>query len=138
MSIPLFTVYMVTDGWPLGFFICNFWLQVDYALCYTSLLSIFLICIDRYWSVSNSVSTPTLIIGDKQKMVLVKLNKVRNRNICHQEIKCSPKFILSLVNHSEKLRFLGQHQTDLTGTLTLNLEIGFQNTLAHYLRLQTD
>ena len=58
VSIPLFTVYMVTVGvgWPLGHFVCNLWLQLDYALCYTSLLSIFLICIDRYWSVSNSVS----------------------------------------------------------------------------------
>ncbi|XP_063718509.1 muscarinic acetylcholine receptor M3-like [Symsagittifera roscoffensis] len=57
VSIPLFTVYMVTVGvgWPLGHFVCNLWLQLDYALCYTSLLSIFLICIDRYWSVSNSV-----------------------------------------------------------------------------------
>ena len=69
MSIPLFTVYMVTDlQWPLGFFICNFWLQVDYALCYTSLLSIFLICIDRYWSVSNSVSSQTLLFDRKKNL----------------------------------------------------------------------
>ncbi|XP_075263371.1 muscarinic acetylcholine receptor M5-like, partial [Convolutriloba macropyga] len=53
VSIPFYSFYYVTGEWILGQFVCNCWLMLDYSLCYASMLAIFVICIDRFWSVSK-------------------------------------------------------------------------------------
>ena len=53
ISIPLYVLYYTVGRWPLGEVLCKSWLMLDYSLCYASMLSIFVICIDRFWSVSK-------------------------------------------------------------------------------------
>uniref|UniRef100_A0A915MXQ2 G-protein coupled receptors family 1 profile domain-containing protein n=1 Tax=Meloidogyne javanica TaxID=6303 RepID=A0A915MXQ2_MELJA len=52
-GIPFFTVYVINgDLWPLGRLACEIWLFLDYTLCLISILTVLLITVDRYLSVS--------------------------------------------------------------------------------------
>ncbi|CDW54748.1 muscarinic acetylcholine receptor DM1 [Trichuris trichiura] len=52
VSIPLMTVYTAAGSWPLGYEVCQFWLNVDYLMCNASVLNLLLISTDRFLSVT--------------------------------------------------------------------------------------
>ncbi|KHJ41682.1 7 transmembrane receptor [Trichuris suis] len=52
VSIPFMTVYTAAGSWPLGYEVCQFWLNVDYLMCNASVLNLLLISTDRFLSVT--------------------------------------------------------------------------------------
>ncbi|KAK6183152.1 hypothetical protein SNE40_010683 [Patella caerulea] len=50
-SMPLFTQYLLLDFWPLGTWLCDLWLSLDWTVCLTSQYTVFLITMDRFLSV---------------------------------------------------------------------------------------
>ncbi|XP_022092865.1 muscarinic acetylcholine receptor M3-like [Acanthaster planci] len=55
-SMPLYTMYLLIDHWPLGPVICDIWLFVDYLCCGASVLGILLISVDRYRCLSHPMT----------------------------------------------------------------------------------
>ncbi|XP_070577988.1 muscarinic acetylcholine receptor M1-like [Ptychodera flava] len=53
VSMPLYSVYVTVGSWPLGEFVCDLWLAIDYACCTVSVMNLLLISSDRLWSVSR-------------------------------------------------------------------------------------
>uniref|UniRef100_A0A1I8IZF1 G_PROTEIN_RECEP_F1_2 domain-containing protein n=1 Tax=Macrostomum lignano TaxID=282301 RepID=A0A1I8IZF1_9PLAT len=50
-SMNLYTLYLLLGKWPLGRFVCNMWLSLDYTACLTSQYTVFCITVDRFCSV---------------------------------------------------------------------------------------
>ena len=50
-SMPLFTQYLLLSSWPLGPWLCDIWLSLDWTVCLTSQYTVFLITVDRFLSV---------------------------------------------------------------------------------------
>ncbi|XP_033632120.1 muscarinic acetylcholine receptor M5-like [Asterias rubens] len=55
-SMPLYTMYLLIDYWPLGPVICDIWLFLDYLCCGASVLGILLISVDRYRCLSHPMT----------------------------------------------------------------------------------
>ncbi|XP_072040147.1 muscarinic acetylcholine receptor M1-like [Amphiura filiformis] len=55
-SMPLYTMYLLLGMWPLGPFICDIWLALDYVCCAASVLGILMISVDRYRSLSSPMT----------------------------------------------------------------------------------
>ncbi|XP_077989844.1 muscarinic acetylcholine receptor M2-like [Glandiceps talaboti] len=53
VSMPLYSVYVTVGYWPLGEFVCDLWLALDYSCCTVSVMNLLLISSDRLWSVSR-------------------------------------------------------------------------------------
>lgn len=51
VSMPLFTMYTLLGYWPLGTFLCDSWLAVDYLVSNASVLHLMLISLDRFFAV---------------------------------------------------------------------------------------
>ncbi|KRZ95336.1 Muscarinic acetylcholine receptor gar-3 [Trichinella sp. T8] len=56
VSIPLMTVYTASGSWPLGYEVCQLWLNIDYLVSNTSVLNLLLISFDRYLSVTRPLT----------------------------------------------------------------------------------
>jgi muscarinic acetylcholine receptor M3 len=56
ISMPLFTVYIVLDYWPLGPHICDAWLKLDYVFRSVSVFNLLNIGFDQYFSVTRSLT----------------------------------------------------------------------------------
>ncbi|XP_043933985.1 histamine H1 receptor-like [Protopterus annectens] len=51
--MPLNIVYWLDSKWRLGIVVCQFWLSMDYVASTASIFSLFILCLDRYRSVSQ-------------------------------------------------------------------------------------
>lgn len=51
ISMPLFTLYTLLGYWPLGPFLCDSWLAMDYLVSNASVLHLMLISFDRFFSI---------------------------------------------------------------------------------------
>ncbi|XP_002734542.1 histamine H1 receptor-like [Saccoglossus kowalevskii] len=51
--MPLSTMYYLAHRWPLGLGICQMWLSLDYVCCTASILNLFILSLDRYWSITS-------------------------------------------------------------------------------------
>ena len=56
ISMPFYTVYIVMDYWPLGNFLCDSWLALDYLASNASVLNLLIISFDRYFSVTRPLT----------------------------------------------------------------------------------
>jgi len=51
--MPISAIYVLTVDWPFGVGLCQFWISVDYTASTASILNLFVLSLDRYWSVTN-------------------------------------------------------------------------------------
>ena len=51
--MPISTIYIFTDEWPFGLAVCQLWIGVDYTASTASILNLFILSLDRYWSVTS-------------------------------------------------------------------------------------
>lgn len=56
ISMPLFTVTTILGYWPLGPFVCDTWLALDYLASNASVLNLLIISFDRYFSVTRPLT----------------------------------------------------------------------------------
>lgn len=49
--MPLSVVSFVTGDWHLGLIVCQAWLSVDYVCSTASIYNLFILSLDRYWSI---------------------------------------------------------------------------------------
>ena len=50
--MPMSTVYIFTVDWMFGIGLCQLWIAVDYIASTASILNLFILSLDRYWSVT--------------------------------------------------------------------------------------
>ncbi|GIY86863.1 muscarinic acetylcholine receptor M5 [Caerostris darwini] len=55
-SMPLFTTYILMEGWTLGPVVCDLWLALDYLCSNASVLNLLMISFDRYFSVKYTLT----------------------------------------------------------------------------------
>ena len=51
--MPISTVYIFTKDWLFGVAVCQIWIGVDYTASTASILNLFILSMDRYWSVTS-------------------------------------------------------------------------------------
>ena len=49
--MPISTIYIFTGDWPFGVAVCQIWIGIDYTASTASILNLFILSLDRYWSV---------------------------------------------------------------------------------------
>ncbi len=49
--MPLSIAYFVTGEWHMGLIVCQAWLSVDYVCSTASIFNLFILSLDRYWSI---------------------------------------------------------------------------------------
>ncbi|XP_018496789.2 histamine H1 receptor [Galendromus occidentalis] len=51
--MPISSAYALANEWQMGDFICLFWLSADYTASTASILNLFILSLDRYWSITS-------------------------------------------------------------------------------------
>lgn len=51
--MPTSTVYIFTVDWRFGVAVCQIWIGIDYTASTASILNLFILSLDRYWSVTS-------------------------------------------------------------------------------------
>lgn len=51
--MPMSAVYIYTEEWIFGIVVCQIWLGTDYIASTASILNLFILSLDRYWSVTS-------------------------------------------------------------------------------------
>ena len=51
--MPISAIYIFTKDWTFGIIVCQFWIGVDYTASTASILNLFILSLDRYWSVTS-------------------------------------------------------------------------------------
>ena len=51
--MPMSTIYIFTVDWRFGVALCQLWIAVDYTASTASILNLFVLSLDRYWSVTS-------------------------------------------------------------------------------------
>ena len=51
--MPISTVYIFTEDWLFGVAVCQIWIGIDYTASTASILNLFILSVDRYWSVTS-------------------------------------------------------------------------------------
>lgn len=51
--MPISTAYIMSGEWIFELVICKFWLSVDYTASTASILNLFILSLDRYWSITS-------------------------------------------------------------------------------------
>ncbi|XP_076330682.1 histamine H1 receptor-like [Tachypleus tridentatus] len=51
--MPISSAYAITGDWMFGIVVCQFWLSVDYTASTASILNLFILSLDRYWSIRS-------------------------------------------------------------------------------------
>nr|KAG5708752.1 hypothetical protein BaRGS_031906 [Batillaria attramentaria] len=49
--MPISTFYIFAGHWPFGVAVCQIWIGIDYTASTASILNLFILSLDRYWSV---------------------------------------------------------------------------------------
>ncbi|XP_046563168.1 probable G-protein coupled receptor No18 [Haliotis rubra] len=61
--MPISTVYIFTTDWLFGVAVCQIWIGIDYIASTASILNLFILSLDRYWS----VTAPLLYLRKRTK-----------------------------------------------------------------------
>ncbi|CAK9296636.1 unnamed protein product [Gordionus sp. m RMFG-2023] len=56
VSMPLYTVFVITGYWPFGPILCDIYLALDYLMSNASVLNLLAISLDRYFSVTRPLT----------------------------------------------------------------------------------
>jgi hypothetical protein len=56
ISMPLYTMFLIMNYWPLGPLVCDIWLSIDYTMSNASVANLLIICFDRYFSVTRPLT----------------------------------------------------------------------------------
>ncbi|XP_041349509.1 histamine H1 receptor-like [Gigantopelta aegis] len=51
--MPVSTIYIFTVDWLFGVAVCQIWIGIDYIASTASILNLFILSLDRYWSVKS-------------------------------------------------------------------------------------
>ncbi|XP_021351022.1 histamine H1 receptor-like [Mizuhopecten yessoensis] len=51
--MPVSAIYIFTEEWLFGVAICQIWIVIDYTASTASILNLFILSVDRYWSVTS-------------------------------------------------------------------------------------
>jgi len=51
--MPISSAYAITGDWKFGYMACQFWLSVDYTASSASIFNLFILSLDRYWSITS-------------------------------------------------------------------------------------
>ena len=71
ITINLYSLQVIMNCWPLGNIVCNIWLVVDYGGCQASVISLVLVCMDRYFTISRPVTYTIWRTKKKAKIAII-------------------------------------------------------------------